>query len=195
MSPFTPSTSLMPDVRAVRVSPTRAVPLMVGAPVAPEFCSGTVTSRLPDSFLPSWVQMAPSAAQSEVAWKHDGRRAVAARFDGDLPPNVLARHNPARLYHVATRNGEGVVPQGFVAEVVLGRFAEAQLEGEGLAAIVGYGHVVGGRGQQGDSVVGHAPPAERGYGVAGEVAEPRCRLVRRGRVADRHRVARDDRRG
>ena len=66
----TPSASEMPDVKAVRVSPTCAVPLMVGAPAAAEFSGGpgTTNSKPPDSFLPSLVQMAPSAEQSVVAF-------------------------------------------------------------------------------------------------------------------------------
>ena len=37
VAPLRPSASLMPDVSAVSVSPTRAAPLMVGAPVAGVF--------------------------------------------------------------------------------------------------------------------------------------------------------------
>ena len=56
----------MSDVDAVRLSPTCAVPLMVGAPVAAEFC-GTVNSSALDSFMLRMLQTAPSAAQSVVA--------------------------------------------------------------------------------------------------------------------------------
>ena len=66
----------MPDVEAVRVSPTCAVLPIVGAQVAAEFsCTacwlvgpGTTIFRPPDNFSPSPVQMAPSAEQSVVAF-------------------------------------------------------------------------------------------------------------------------------
>ena len=63
-----PSSSDMSVVAAVRVSPTWAVPLMVGAPVAAEFGGPGVTSSTPvDSVLPSLAHTAPWLAQSVVA--------------------------------------------------------------------------------------------------------------------------------
>ena len=65
----------MSVVSAVSVSPTCAVPLMVGVPVAGVLGGGGVlgpgtTNRgPPDSILPSPVQMAPSAGQSVVAFR------------------------------------------------------------------------------------------------------------------------------
>ena len=62
MALVSPSESVMPVVLAVSVSPTRAVPVMVGA-----FCGpGTRIASATDSILPSPVQMAPWAAQSMV---------------------------------------------------------------------------------------------------------------------------------
>ena len=71
-----PSASAMPDLSAVSVWPTWAVPLMVGAPVGGLFCLVVPSSSSPgpattkftsaDSILPSPVQMAPWAAQSCV---------------------------------------------------------------------------------------------------------------------------------
>ena len=67
----------MPEVEAVRISPTCAVPLMVGAPLAAEFSGGvcwldvpgpeTVNSSALDSFMLRMLHIAPSAAQSVVA--------------------------------------------------------------------------------------------------------------------------------
>ena len=63
----------MPVVSAVRVSPTLAVPVMVGHPgvlgVAGVFGPGTTSRSPPDSFPPSSVQMAPWAEQSVVAFR------------------------------------------------------------------------------------------------------------------------------
>ena len=56
----------MPVVSAARVSPTWAVPVMVGAPVAGVFGPGTTSRSPPESIQPSSVQMAPSAVQSVV---------------------------------------------------------------------------------------------------------------------------------
>ena len=64
----------MSEVPAVSVSPTWAVPLMVGLPVAGMFGAGaveagplTVSSSLVESILPSSAQTAPWAAQSVVS--------------------------------------------------------------------------------------------------------------------------------
>ena len=57
----------MPDVEAVSVSPTRAVPSIVGAPSAGAFAGGgpaTIAAAPADSCRPSAVHTAPASAQS-----------------------------------------------------------------------------------------------------------------------------------
>ena len=68
MAPLIPSASEMPDVSAVSVSPTSAVPLMVGAPVGglnPR--AATTSSMRLNSRLPSPVQIASGSSQSRSA--------------------------------------------------------------------------------------------------------------------------------
>ena len=74
-APLIPSASAMAEVSAVRVLPTRAVPLMVGAPVAGLFglgstaavaalvsVSGLFLSSLNDTF--TWIVLPLSASTS-----------------------------------------------------------------------------------------------------------------------------------
>ena len=90
-----PSESAMPEVFAVSVSPTWAVPVMVGAPVAAEFsCENSwldgpgITNSTPaDSIPPRAVQMAPRVVQSVVAGRvtvtlglPDGRTLISHRL-------------------------------------------------------------------------------------------------------------------
>ena len=82
----------MPDVSAVSVSPTFAVPLIDGAPVAFAFGGGPamVSETAEDSFLPSAVQMAPRAAQSVVT----GRTTVTSL--GELGSTVISHRTLAK---------------------------------------------------------------------------------------------------
>ncbi len=87
VAPLRPSASATASVVAVSVSPTRASPVMAGAPVAAALPGpDTVAETAPESFRPSRVQIASAAAQSVVAASvsvisssDDGRTRTATR--------------------------------------------------------------------------------------------------------------------
>ena len=87
-----PSASVIPEVEALRVSPTRASPAIVGAPRAGAFAGGgpaTIVATPADSFRPSAVHTAPSAAQSGTG---SNEIVVSAAPDGV----TVTRHRSAR---------------------------------------------------------------------------------------------------
>ena len=128
----------MPEVSAVRVSPTLAVPLMAGSPVAGVFAACCCESG-PLTVISSSFGQHPAVVGA------DGAVGLAVRGGGQ-PDGHVARWSPVltvichRMFlpfssrrspvHLTARHREGVVLQRLVAEVFLGVLAEAQLEGE-----------------------------------------------------------------
>ena len=84
---------------------------MVGASVAGVLTTSTVSSSSLDSFLPSWVQMTPSAVQSVVAGNTMATAfsAFGVRRDGDFPPDVTGRFQSLRVGSVADGYRKGMV--------------------------------------------------------------------------------------
>ena len=78
------SPSDIPVVSAVRVSPTLAVPVMVGVPVAGVFGPRTTNRGPPESIPPSPVQMAPWAGAVIGGVQVYGH--VGAGAGGDVDP-------------------------------------------------------------------------------------------------------------
>ena len=88
-----------------------------------------------DSFLPSPVQMAPSAAQSVVAGSSMVTSPLPCGFISMRQGMLLGLSRSLRLLHGPARHVEGVGLQGHVAQAEL--LAELDLEGELGRAIVG----------------------------------------------------------
>ena len=122
--------------------------------------------------------------------------ALESGSHGYLPPDVLARLQPAHVAHRAFDYREGVVPDGRVVEVRLRRLAEPQLEGERCTSIMGRRHAVGVGGQRVRilRVVGHVPSAKGGRSVACQVLQLAHRLLRGHGVVHCHGVPRLHRR-
>ena len=102
----------------VSVSPTWAVPLMMGAPVAGELAAagpGTVSSDRLESSVPSLVQTASWAAQSSVMGRTTVTAASGVRLDRYIP-QVALTIQPLGLGSRAVGHFQGVVPQGLVAD-------------------------------------------------------------------------------
>ena len=109
---------------------------MMGAPVAGVFGPGTTSRSPPDSFPPPL--RADGALSGAVGggvqvYSHVG---VGAGDDGDLPADVLALLQLARIGHRSPGNGERMAPHRSVGDARLGFLAELQLEGERCLPVV-----------------------------------------------------------
>ena len=103
----------------------------------------TVNPFLLDSFLPSPVQMAPVALQPVVTGSTMVKEPSESGVTWDLPPNIAGRLQPAHIGHRAPGHGQCMVPHSHVAEVRRQLIAEAQLEDERAAPVMGQRHVLG----------------------------------------------------